>query len=180
VPLGVITQFRRGSDLICTLAGLVALVLLGPWMLVTGLSRTTPDVHELTSLDGTVVTCRETISVSVIVLAGREAPFESQAGTCSDLLAPQSQHPGISIFVVPTSLKGGTARVPSYGLAVEGKVLRYPQSDLEANRVDRTFRLALGPIGTLALIWLIVVVARSRGRLRLLIIGDEQPGTDRK
>jgi hypothetical protein len=178
--LGVITQFRRGFDLICTLAGLVALVLLGPWMLVTGLSRTIPDVHELTSLDGTVVTCRETISVSLIVLAGREAPFESQAGTCSDVLAPQSQNPRISIFVVPASLKGGTARVPSYGLAVEGKVLRYPQSDLEANRIDRAFRLAVGPIGTLALIWLIVVMARSRGRLRLLIIGDEQPGTDRK
>jgi hypothetical protein len=149
-------------------------------MLVTGLSRTIPDVHELTSLDGTVVTCRETISVSLIVLAGREAPFESQAGTCSDVLAPQSQNSRISIFVVPSSLKGVTAPVPSYGLAVDGKVVRYPQSDLAADHVHRTFRLAVGPIGTLALIWLIVVMARSRLRLGLLIIGDEQPPAGRK
>jgi hypothetical protein len=149
-------------------------------MLVTGVSRAIPDVHELTSLEGTVVTCRETISVSVIVLAGREAPLESQAGTCPDVLAPHSQNPRISIFVVPSSLKGGTAPVASYGLTVEGKVVRYPQSDIDADRVDRAFRLAVGPIGTLALIGLIVVVARSRRRLRFLLIGDEQLGTEKK
>lgn len=178
--MGVITQIRRGFDLMCTLAGLAALVLLGPWMLVTAVSRTTPDVHELTSIDGTVGTCRETITVSVIVLAGREAPFESQAGTCADVLATQGHHPRVSIFVVPSSLGRGTAPVPSYGLAVEGKVVRYPQADLQAIHVDRAFRLAVGPIGTLALIWLIVVIARSRGRLRLLLIGDEQSSPERK
>jgi hypothetical protein len=180
VALRVITQIRRGFDLICTLAGLAALVLLGPWMLMTAALHTIPDVHELTSLAGTVVTCRETITVSVIVLAGRESPFESQAGTCADILAPQSRNPRISIFVAPSSLKGGAAPVPSYGLAVEGKVVRYPQADLDAYHVDRSFRLAVGPIGTLALIWLIVVMARSPGRLRLLLIGDERPSTEGK
>ena len=178
--MGVITQFRRGFDLICTIAGFVALVLLGPWMLLTGLSRGIPDVHELTSLEGTVVSCRETISVSVIVLAGRQAPFASQAGTCPDVLASHGHNPGISIFVVPSSLKTGTAPVPSYGLEVEGRVVRSPQSDLEADRIDRMFRLAVGPIGTLALIWLIVVVARSRRRLRFLLIGDEQLDVEKK
>lgn len=179
--MGVITQIRRGFDLICTIAGLVVLVLLGPWMLVTGASRAIPDVHELTSVDGTVVTCRETISVSVIVLAGRQAPFESQAGTCADVLGPHSEHPRISILVVPASLKAGAAPIASYGLTVEGKVVRNPQSDLDADRIDRIFRLAVGPIGTLSLIWLIVVVARSRRRHRFLLIGDEQlGGTEKK
>jgi hypothetical protein len=178
--LGVITQIRRGFDLICTLAGLVALVLLGPWMLMTGALHTIPDIHELTSIDGTVVTCRETITGTVINLAGRKSPFESQAGTCADVLAPQSHDPRVSIFVVPSSLKGGAAPVPSYGLAVEGKVVRYPQADLDADHIDRTFRLVVGPIGTLALIWLVVVMARSGGRLRLLLIGDEHPSTGGK
>jgi hypothetical protein len=178
--LGAITQIRRSFDLICTIAGLVALVILGPWMLVTGVSRAIPDVHELTSLDGTVVTCREMISGSVIVLAGREAPFESQAGTCPDVLAPRSQNPRISIFVVPSSLKGGSEPIPSYGLTVEGKVVRYPQSDLDADRIDRTFRLAVGPVGTVALVGLIVVMARSRHRLRFLMVGDEHLGTEKK
>jgi hypothetical protein len=178
--LGAITQIRRGLDLICTIAGLVALVLLGPWMLVTGVLRTIPPVHDLTSVEGTVVTCRETISGSVIVLAGRQTPFESQAGTCADVLGAHSESPMICIFVVPSSLKGGTAPIASYGLTVEGKVVRYPQSDLDADRIDRIFRLAVGPIGTLALIWLIVVVARSRRRLGFLLTGDEQLGTEKK
>jgi hypothetical protein len=178
--LGVVTHIRRGFDVICTLAGLVVLVLLGPWMLVTGASHTIPDVRELTSLDGTLVTCRETVSATLLFLAGRERPFEAQAGTCPDLFALQNRNPRISIFVVPARLKGGTAPVPSYGLAVEGKVIRYPQSDLDAARIDRTFRLSVGPFGTLALVWLIVIMARSRRRLRLLVSGDEQPGTGQK
>ncbi|HEV7447989.1 MAG TPA: hypothetical protein VGO18_35815 [Steroidobacteraceae bacterium] len=173
--MGVITQIRRGFDLICTIAGLVVLVLLGPWMLVTGASHPIPDLHELTSLDGTVVTCRETVSASVLLLAGRKAPFELQAGTCADVLGLRSENPTVSIFVVPASLKRGTSPLPSYGLTVEGKIVRYPQSDLDAARIDRTFRLAVGPLGTLLLIWLVVIVARSPGRLRLLLTGDEQP-----
>jgi hypothetical protein len=143
-------------------------------MLVTGASHRIPDVADLTSLDGTVVTCRETVSASVLVLAGHDAPFESQAGTCPDVLGLLNQNPIISIFVVPARLKRGTAPVRSYGLTVDGKIVRYPQSDLDAARIDRTFRLAVGPVGTLLLIWLVVVLARSPGRLRLLLIGDEQ------
>jgi hypothetical protein len=178
VPLGVFTQIRRGFDLICTLAGVVVLVFLGPWMLVTGASHPIPEVHELTSLDGTVVTCRETVSASVLVLAGHEVPFESQAGTCPDVLGLPNQNPIISIFVLPTSPKKGTAPVPSYGLTVDGKIVRYPQSDLDAARIDRTFRLVVGPVGTLLLLWLVVVVARSRRRLTRLLVGDEQPATE--
>jgi hypothetical protein len=176
--LGVVTHIRRGFDLVCTLAGLVVLVLLGPWMLVTGVLQPVPDLHELTSLDGTVVTCRERMTASLLVLAGRDMPFETQTGTCPDLLG--LRNPRISIFVLPASLKGGTSPVSSYGLAVEGKVMRYPQSDLEAARVDRVFRLTVGPIGTLALVWLIVIMARSRRRLRLLLIEDEESGTETK
>jgi hypothetical protein len=180
VPLRVIAHIRRAFDLTCTIGGLVVLIVLGPWMLVTGASSTIPRVDELTSLDGTVVTCREQLSGSVLVLAGREARFESQAGTCPDVLGPESQHPRVSIFILPMTLKGGSALVPSYGLAVEGKIVRYPQSDIDAVRVDRIFRLVLGPIGTFFLIWLVVVMSRSRRRLRLLLIGDEQPGTETK
>jgi hypothetical protein len=147
-------------------------------MLITGASHAVPDFHELTSLDGTVVTCRETVSASVLVLAGHEVPFESQAGTCPDVLGLPNENPRVAIFVLPTSPKGGTAPVPSYGLTVDGKIVRYPQSDLDAARIDRAFRLGVGPVGTLLLIWLVAVVARSRRRLALLLIGDEQPATE--
>jgi hypothetical protein len=172
--LGALTQIRRGFDLICTIAGLAVLVLLGPWMLVTGAAHTIPDVHALTSLDGTVATCRETVSASVLVLTNYDMPFESQAGTCPDVRGLPSRKPRVSIFVSPASLKRGITPVPSYGLVVDGEIVRNPQSDLDAARIDRMFKLGVGPLGTLLLVCLIVLVARSRRRLRLLLIGDEQ------
>ena len=59
-------------------------------------------------------------------------------------------------------------------MAVDGEIVRNPQSDLDAARIDRMFKLGVGPLGTLLLVCLIVLVARSRRRLRLLLIGDEQ------
>jgi hypothetical protein len=172
----LITLLRRGFDFVCALAGLAMLFLLGPWMLLSAAAWRIPDAHEVVRLDGRVLECRETFSAAVLVLEGRQTPFESQAGSCPDELVQGGHAWHTSIFVVPAGLNRREARVPiaSYGLAMDGRILRELQADLEAARIDRTVRLCLGALGTLALIWWLVVGVRNRGGFIRLLLGEER------
>jgi hypothetical protein len=172
----LITLLRRGFDFVCALAGLAVLFLLGPWMLLSGVAWRIPDAQEMVRLDGRVLECRETFSAAVLVLEGQQAPFESQAGSCPGL-TQGGRAWNTSIFVVPAGLNGREARGPiaSYGLTMDGRVLREVRADLEAARIDRTVRLCLGTLGTLALIWLLVAGVRNRGRFAGLLMGEERP-----
>ena len=57
---------------------------------------------------------------------------------------------------------------------MDGKVLRELQADLKAARIDRTIRLCLGALGTVALIWLLVAGVRNRGGFVRLLLGEER------
>jgi hypothetical protein len=172
----LMTLLRRGFDFVCALAGLAVLLLLGPWMLLSGAAWRIPDPQEMVRLDGRVLECRETFSAAVLVLEGHQTPFESQAGSCSDGLAQGGRAWHTSIFVVPAGLNGREAQAPiaSYGLTMDGKVLRELQADLKAARIDRTIRLCLGALGTVALIWLLVAGVRNRGGFVRLLLGEER------
>jgi hypothetical protein len=172
----LITLLRRGFDFVCALAGLAVLFLLGPWMLLSSAAWRIPDAQEMVRLDGRVLECRETFSAAVLVLEGHQTPFESQAGSCADGLAQGGRAWHTSIFVVPAGLNGREAQAPiaSYGLTMDGRVLRELRADLEAARIDRTVRLWLGALGTLALIWLLVVGVRNRGGFVRLLMGEER------
>jgi hypothetical protein len=172
----LITLLRRGFDFVCALAGLAVLFLLGPWMLLSSAAWRIPDAQEMVRLDGRVLECRETFSAAVLVLEGHQTPFESQAGSCADGLAQGGRAWHTSIFVVPAGLNGREAQAPiaSYGLMMDGRVLRELRADLEAARIDRTVRLWLGALGTLALIWLLVVGVRNRGGFVRLLMGEER------
>jgi hypothetical protein len=172
----LITLLRRGFDFVCALAGLAVLFLLGPWMLVSSAAWRIPDAQEMVRLDGRVLECRETFSAAVLVLEGHQTPFESQAGSCADGLAQGGRAWHTSIFVVPAGLNGREAQAPiaSYGLMMDGRVLRELRADLDAARIDRTVRLWLGALGTLALIWLLVVGVRNRGGFVRLLMGEER------
>jgi hypothetical protein len=172
----LITLLRRGFDFACALAGLAVLFLLGPWMLLSSAAWRIPDAQQMVRLDGRVLECRETFSAAILVLEGHETPFESQAGSCADGLAQGGRAWHTSIFVVPAGLNEREAQAPiaSYGLMMDGRVLRELRADLEAARIDRTVRLWLGALGTLALIWLLVVGVRNRGGFVRLLMGDER------
>jgi hypothetical protein len=172
----LITLLRRGFDFVCALAGLAVLFLLGPWMLLSSAAWRIPDAHEMVRLDGTVVECRETMRAAVLVLKGHETPFESQTGSCPDGLAQGGRAWQTSIFVpsAGSNMRGAQAAIASYGLMMDGRVLRELRADLEAARIDRTVRLWLGALGTLALIWLLVVSVRSRGGFVRLLMGEER------
>jgi hypothetical protein len=172
----LITLLRRGFDFVCALAGLAVLFLLGPWMLLSSAAWRIPDAREMVRLDGRVLECRETFSAAVLVLEGHQTPFESQAGSCADGLAQGGHAWHTSIFVVPAGLNGREAQAPiaSYGLMMDGRVLREVRADLEAARIDRTVRLCVGALGTLALIWLLVVGVRNRGGFVRLLMGEER------
>jgi hypothetical protein len=171
------TLLRRGFDFACALAGLAVLFLLGPWMLLSSAAWRIPDAQEMVRLDGRVLECRETFSAAVLVLEGHQTPFESQAGSCADGLAQEGGRAWhTSIFVAPAGLNGREAQAPiaSYGLTMDGRVLRELRADLEAAQIDRTVRLCVGALGTLALIWLLVVGVRNRGGFVHLLMGEER------
>jgi hypothetical protein len=81
------------------------------------------------------------------------------------------------IFVAPAGLNGREAKAPiaSYGLMMDGRVLRELRADLDAARVDRTIRLWVGALGTAALIWLLVAGFRTRGGFVRVLMGGERP-----
>lgn len=170
------TALRRGFDFVCALAGLVVLFLLGPWMLLSGVAWRIPDAQKMVRLDGRVLECRETFNAAVLVLEGHQTPFESQAGSCPERLAQGGRAWHTSIFVVPTGSKGREAQAPiaSYGLTKDGTVLRELRADLKAARIDRTIRLCLGSLGTLALTWLLLAGVRNRGGVVHLLMGEER------
>lgn len=172
----LITLLRRGFDFVCALAGLAVLFLLGPWMLLSGAAWRIPDAQQMVRLDGRVLECRETFSAAVLVLEGHQTPFESQAGSCPDRLAQGGRAWQTSIFVVPDGLNGREARAPiaSYGLTMDGRTLREVRADLEAARIDRTIRLCLGALGSLALIGLLARGVRNRGGFIRLLMGEER------
>ena len=172
----LITLLRRSFDFVCALAGLAVLFLLGPWMLLSSAAWRIPDAHEMVRLDGTVVECRETMRAAVLVLKGHETPFESQTGSCPDVLAQGGRAWQTSIFVASagSNRRDTQAPVASYGLSMDGRVLRDLRADLEAARIDRTIRLSLGALGTAVLIWLVIVAVRTRGGFLRLLMGEEQ------
>ena len=171
------TLLRRAFDFVCALAGLAVLFLLGPWMLLSGAAWRVPDAQEMVRLDGTVLECRETFSAAVLVLEGHEAPYESQAGSCPQAAGQDGRTWHTSIFVVPTGSNMREARAPiaSYGLTMDGRVLRELRVDLDAARIDRTIRLCVGALGTAALIWLLVAGFRTRGGFVRVLMGWERP-----
>lgn len=161
----------RAFDLFCALTGIVALVFLGPWMLLSAATSYIPEAGELVRLDGTVATCHETRQGGLLVLTGRASAFLSQPGSCTDVFAmPDSGPTRVSIYAVPATLVNTRVPVASYGLSVDDKVVRIPQSDLSAARIDRVLRYVLGSIGTLTLACLIIMIARTRGGLRRLLL----------
>ena len=171
------TLLRRAFDFVCALAGLAVLFLLGPWMLLSGAAWRIPDAREMVRLDGTVLECRETFSAAVLILEGHEAPYESQAGSCPEAAGQDGRTWHTSIFVVPAGSNRREARAPiaSYGLTMDGRVLRELRADLDAARIDRTIRLCVGALGTVALTWLFVAGFRTRGGFVRVLMGGERP-----
>jgi hypothetical protein len=178
--LAVITQLRRGFDLVCTLAGLLVLLVLGPWLLLISMTTGVPEGRELIRLDGVVVSCRETMAGAVMVLAGRETRFQSGGGSCADVLGVPDRASRISIFVPPVGSKArpAPARIASFGLSVDGKIVREPRSDLEGARIDRAFRFVVGLLGTAGCVWLLVATIRTRGGVGRLLLSQEPSADD--
>lgn len=157
----LIALFRRGFDLVCWLAGLAVLYILGPPMLFSGAVTTIPDAQTLTRVDGRLLTCRETFSASLLVLDSRSTPLNSQAGSCAEL---QNDAPRVAVFVTPAdmSISNSSTPVSSYGLSVDETVVREPGSDIKAARIDRAFKLCLGSLGTVSLVLLLYALISAR------------------
>jgi hypothetical protein len=131
-------------------------------MLFSGAVATIPNAQALTRLDGRLLACSETFSASLLVLDGRSAPLESQAGSCADL---QEDHvPRVAVFVLPADMRisSSSTATASYGLSVDDTVVREPLSDIKAARIDRAFRLCLGSIGTVSLVFLLFALISAR------------------
>jgi len=158
----LIELLRRGFDLVCMIAGVAALCLLGPPLLWSAGTLEIPEVRQLTRLDGRLRACEETFSASVLLLDDRDTRLESQAGSCTQ---PLDRDASVTVFVLPADAKAAKSGryISSYGLSVNGNVVREPAADIEATRIDRAFRLCLGLLGTAALLAPLLSIGRARG-----------------
>jgi hypothetical protein len=158
----LIVLIQRGFDLVCWLAGITVLCILGPTMLFSGTVVTIPNAQALTRLDGRLLGCSETFSASLLVLDGRSTPLQSQAGSCAELQEDPAPH--VAVFVLPAdmSISNSSTAISSYGLSVDVNVVREPRSDIKAARIDRAFRLCLGSLGTISLVLLLFALISAR------------------
>ena len=158
----LIALIQRGFDLVCWLAGITVLCIIGPTMLFSGTVATIPNAQALTRLDGRLLACSETFSASLLMLDGRSSPLQSQAGSCAEL--QEAPAPRVAVFVLPAdmSISNTSTTISSYGLSVDDNVVREPLSDIKAARIDRAFRLCLGSLGTVALVLLLIALISGR------------------
>src|SRR5882757_340752 len=122
----LIVLIQRGLDLVCWLAGITGLCIIGPAMLLSGTLATIPNAQALTRLDGRLLACSETFSVSLLILDGRSTPLQSQAGSCAEL--QEGLAPRVAVFVLPAdmSISNSSTAISSYGLSVDDSVVREP------------------------------------------------------
>jgi hypothetical protein len=164
-------RLGRFFDLVCTLAGVVALIILGPGMLINAATAGVPKAGELIRLDGIAVTCRPTVGGAALRLAGYEREFHSLLDSCEKTLGQAGRGAHVSVHVVPSDLhvRQRWASVPSFGLIVEGKVVNILGADLSVARVDRMVLSGTGLLASAALVWLGWVVVRRRSAIVALL-----------
>jgi hypothetical protein len=162
----VAQRLSRFFDLVTALAGVAALIALGPWMLINAATAPVPEAGELMQLDGITVTCRPTMGGAELRLAGYPREFHALLDSCEKAVAQPGHPVHVSLHVVRSDLNARqrAAPIPSFGLIVEGKVVNMLGADLNVARVDRVVLSASGLLASAALVWLGWVVVSRRGR----------------
>ena len=164
-------RLSRFFDLVTALAGIAALIVLGPWLLINAATARVPEAGELIRLDGITVTCRPTVGGAELRLAGYAREFHSLLDSCEKAVA-QPGHPAhVSLHVVRSDLNARqrAAPIPSFGLIVEGKVVNMLSADLSVARVGKMVLSASGLLACAALMWLGWVIVSRRGALIALM-----------
>lgn len=164
-------RLSRLFDLVSALAGIAALIALGPWMLINAATAPVPEAGDLMQLDGITVTCRPTVGGAELRLAGYAREFHSLLDSCERAVA-QPGHPAhVSLHVVRSDLNARqrAAPIPSFGLIVEGKVINVLSADLSVARLDRLVLSAGGLLACAALMWLGWLVVSRRGAFLALM-----------
>jgi hypothetical protein len=120
LSLTVAQRLSRLFDLVTALAGIAALIALGPWMLINAATAPVPEAGDLMQLDGITVTCRPTVGGAELRLAGYAREFHSLLDSCERAVA-QPGHPArVSLHVVRSDLNARQRR-PSPVLASSSK-----------------------------------------------------------
>ena len=165
---------RRAFDLVCALAGLALLVLLGPCMLLTGASAHVPMAYELIRVDGTTTACRPVFGGVRLHLSGYETEFQSQLDSCIEAHVDLAQPARVALSVTAADLRAARPHVviSSFGLEVEDRVVHTVGADLQSARLDHAVVTATGLTCTLILLWLVSVTVAARRGPRLLLFGE--------
>src|SRR6202011_5241253 len=82
LSLTVAQRLSRCFDLVTALAGVAALIILGPGMLINAATARVPEAEELIQLDGITVACRTTAGGAQLRLAGYAREFHSLLDSC--------------------------------------------------------------------------------------------------
>jgi hypothetical protein len=171
LSLTVAQRLSRFFDLVTALAGMAALIILGPGMLIDAATVPVPEAGELIQLDGITVTCRPTVGGAELRLAGYAREFHSLLDSCEKALVQPGRTAHVSLHVVRSDLNARqrAAPIPSFGLIVEGKVVNMLSADLSVARVDRMVLSACGLLASAVLVWLGWLVVSRRGAFLALL-----------
>jgi hypothetical protein len=167
----VAERLSRYFDLFCALAGLAALIILGPGMLISAAKTRVPEADELVRMDGIAVACRPTIGGAELRLEGYEREFHSLLDSCGRVLTLPGRVAHVVLHVIPSDLHAQQrqAPIPSFGLIVDGQVVNMPDADLRVARVDRMLLSTSGLTASAALIWIGWLLGRRRGTVAALL-----------
>jgi hypothetical protein len=166
-PSHLAAQFVRGFDALCVILGLALLIALAPTLLILSAHASGPAASQLVRIEGKLTSCRSDSDGSTFTLSGQPDSYRSVTGppeTCADALADTEQGLSVAVYVVPADQRAShsTAAIPTYGMTVDGTVLRSANQDMQIGRIDAAvfLLLALGSAGTL------FAVVRTTRRVR--------------
>ncbi len=167
-------QVARGFDVLCTLAGLAVLIVLGPLALLTAV-KNPPPRGDLLRLEGQVASCRERLMGTELQLRDSGLRIYSLVDYCSELRTLPGRLPlNVSVLVSSRQLARpvpGEA-LAGIGLVVNGTTVRSADTDRRVLRLDYVILLLISVPTTAGLLWLTWLTARPRGGLRRLLTDE--------
>jgi hypothetical protein len=173
MPAMLLLLLRRVFDLVCAIAGLALLVLLGPGMLPAA-ARRVPEAHELIRVSGITTGCRHDFGGVSLFLQGYQGEFRLQLESCVQGQVDLSRDANVTLNAISAELRAARKNAPirAFGFEAEGRLLQTADSDLRSARLDRAVVTTTGLSGSVILLWLGWTVGTHRGALRRLLIGE--------
>jgi hypothetical protein len=172
----LIVRFVQGFDGLCFLLGIGALVVLAPTLLILSARASGPGSGQLIRIEGALASCHSVQTGAVFTLLGQPGAYRTTIGppeTCEDELSAQANGTQVAVFVDESDYRrsGPQSITATYGMTVNGIVLRSAKEDVRIGYLDALVFLTLGVASAGTLIVLGRRIRRAPGSIYGLISG---------